>query len=395
MDRSIRKSIYVNELNYAIQLSNITEDKRSQLIPEIFENPRAEKTYLLKDDIRTLSELTSKVRKIINQEDGVSAILNIFSVKDDLIIPVELREALFNNVELAVFVGAGVSRLLEIPLWAELAINVINYLKDNNHLNHAESRRLQGEKYTSKQIISIFHRIVKDKNEIKKFYEKYLVGKVNKNGNPYELLFELEEALAKPVFKISTNIDLEWEKFLQGKVAKQKQNQNPQGQTSSAPVCYERSQYENFKHDQEVVNNILYQIHGSMHNLDGAIITTSQYVNNYRDEKGLKGFLEKVFKECIVLFIGSGIQEFEILEHCLKQSPFEHFALVGAQVGEENLFRVKKAYFSEIHIKTLPYYLDFQGHDRLLFVLRSWIDEIRSTKKKQFYDDIKLIDEVL
>ena len=132
-----------------------------------------------------------------------------------------------------------------------------------------------------------------------------------------------------------------------------------------------------------------------MHNLDGAVITTSQYVNNYRDEKGLKGFLGKVFKECIVLFIGSGIQEFEILEHCLKQSPFEHFALVGAQVGEENLFRVKKAYFSEIHIKTLPYYLDFQGHDRLLFVLRSWVDDVRSAKKKQFYDDIKLIDEVL
>lgn len=395
MDRSIRKSIYANELNYIIQLSKVPEDKRSQLILELFENPRAEKTYLLKDNIRTLSELETKVRKIINQQDGVSALLNIFSVNDDLIIPSELREALFSNVKLAFFVGAGVSRLLKIPLWAELASHVINHLKDNNHLNHAESARLQDEKYTSRQIISIFHRIVKDRSEIKQFYEKYLVGQGNRNGDPYELLFELEEALAKPVFKISTNIDLEWEKLLQGKAAKQKQNQNHQGQTSSVSICYEGSQYENFQHDQEVVDNILYQIHGSMHNLDGAVITTSQYVNNYRDEKDLKGFLEKVFKECIVLFIGSGIQEFEILEHCLKQSPFEHFALVGTQVGEENLFRVKKAYFSEIRTKALPYYLDFQGYDRLLFVLRSWADEVTSAKKKQFYDDIKLIDEVL
>lgn len=395
MDRSIRKSIYANELNYIIQLSKIPEDKRSQLILELFENPRAEKTYLLKDNIRTLSELEGKIRKIIDQQDGVSALLNIFSVNDDLIIPSELREALFSNEKLAFFVGAGVSRLLEIPLWAELAGHVIDYLKDNNHLNHNESARLQGEKYTSRQIISIFHRIVKDKNKIRKFYEKYLTGQGNKNGDPYELLFELEEALAKPIFKISTNIDLEWEKILKDKADKQKQNQNSQGQTSPLALCYEQTQYEGFQYDQEAVNNILYQIHGSMHNLDGAVITTSQYVNNYRDENGLKGFLEKIFKERVVLFIGSGIQEFEILEHCLEQSPFEHFALVGTQVGEENLFRVKKAYFSEIRIKALPYYLDFQGYDRLLFVLRSWVDEVRSAKKKQFYDDIKLIDEVL
>lgn len=395
MDRSIRKAIYVNELNYVIQLSKITEDKRSRLIPELFENPQAEKAYLLKDEIRTLPDLESKIRKIIDQQDGVSALLNIFSVTDDLIVPSDLREVLFSNVKLAFFVGAGVSKLLEIPLWAELANYVINHLKDNSDLNHTEALRLRDERYTSRQIISIFHRVVKDRNKIKNFYEKYLVGQGNKNGNPYELLFELEEALAKPVFKISTNIDLEWEKILQGKAVKQKQDQNRQGQISSSPVCYERSQYENFQLGQEIVSNILYQIHGSMHNLDSAVVTTSQYVNSYRDEKGLKGFLERIFKEYIVLFIGSGIQEFEILEHCLKQSPFRHFALVGTQVGEENLFRIKRAYFSEINIKALPYYLDFQGYDRLLFVLRSWADEIRSAKKKQFYEDIKLIDEVL
>src|SRR3989338_3594616 len=223
MDRSIRKTIYVNELNYVIQLSKITEDKRPRLIPELFENPQAEKTYLLKDEIRTLPDLESKVRKIIDQQDGVSALLNIFSVKDDLIVPSDLREVLFSNVKLAFFVGAGVSKLLEIPLWAELAGYVINHLKENSDLNHTEAIRLHDERYTSRQIISIFHRVVKDKNKIKNFYEKYLIGQSNRNGNPYELLFELEEALAKTVFKISTNIDLEWEKILQGKAAKQKQ----------------------------------------------------------------------------------------------------------------------------------------------------------------------------
>lgn len=85
-------------------------------------------------------------------------------------------------------------------------------------------------------------------------------------------------------------------------------------------------------------------------------------MRNYRNDKGLKGFLENLFKEYVVIFIGSGIQEFEILEHCLKQSPLEHFSLIGTQMGEENLFRIKKAYFREIRINTVPYYLDFQGY---------------------------------
>lgn len=395
MERSIRKSIYVNELNYVMQLSKLTDDKRSRIIPELFENPQADKTYLLREEIRTLDDLESRIKNIIDQQDVVSALLNIFSVTDDLVIPIEFRNILFSNVKLAFFIGAGVSKLLEIPLWADLANNVIDYLKEGCDLNHTEAVRLRDERYSSRQIISIFHQVVKDRSKINNFYEKRLAGQGNKNGNPYELLLDLEDALAKPVIKISTNIDLEWEKVLRRKADKQKQERTREGQLSQLSVCYEHSQYDNFQVKQKIADNILYQIHGSMNSLDTAIMTTSQYVNNYRDEKGLRGFLETIFKEYIVLFIGSSMQEFEILEHCLKQSPFKHFALVGTRVGEENLFRIKRAYFSEINVKAIPYYLDFQGYDRLLFVLRSWADEVRIARKKQFYDDIKLIDEVL
>ena len=208
-------------------------------------------------------------------------------------------------------------------------------------------------------------------------------------------LFQIEKALAKPIIKITTNIDFEWEKILKDKSEKQKQEQSQEGQVTHLQTFYTQTQYSDFTNRQKIDGNTLYQVHGSLNNLDNAILTTSQYVNHYRDDEGLKGFLENVFKEYVVLFIGSGVQEFEILEHCLKQSPSEHYTLISSQMGEENLFRIKKAYFKEIRIKAVPYYLDFQGYDRLLFVLRSWADEIRSLKKKQFYDDIRFIDEVL
>jgi len=219
----------------------------------------------------------------------------------------------------------------------------------------------------------------------------------NNLGNPYEILLKIENALLKPIVKISTNIDLEWETILKDEFEKQKQNQNEEGQEikENPFPFYTQSQYSDFTNKQKISGEVLYQIHGSLHDLGSTIITTSQYVNNYRDENGLKGFLENLFKEYVVLFIGSGIQEFEILEHCLKQSQLEHFSLIPTQMGEENIFRIKKAYFKEIKINAIPYYLDFQGYDRLLIVLQSWVDEIASIKKKTFYDDIRLIDEVM
>ena len=396
MDRSIKKSISANELKYIFGPSKISEDKQAKLIPALFENPDSDGTYLLKEDIRTLSDLEKKVREIIDNQDGISAILNIFSVKGDLVIPVELRDVLFSNVNLAFFVGAGVSKLLGIPLWDEIAEHAIDYLRDHNEINHSEALTLRNEKHSSKQILSILHRRMSDRQPaIRKFYENYLKSKESSKLNPYGLLFEIEKALDKPVLKISTNIDLEWEKILKGKEEKRKQETDERGQLVTPRSYYEKTQDCEFTRNQKLSASILYQIHGSVRDLDGAILTTEKYVNSYRDENGLKGFLENLFKEYVVLFIGSSIREFEILEHCLKHSPREHYALVATGMSDNNLFRLNKAYFSGIKIKALPYYLDFQGYDRLLILLQSWADQIGSVKKKPFYADVQAIDEVL
>ena len=55
----------------------------------------------------------------------------------------------------------------------------------------------------------------------------------------------------------------------------------------------------------------------------------------------------------------------------------------------------KKEYFSQININAIPYYLDFQKYGRLLHVLGNWASELYSAKTEPFYDNTKLIDEVL
>jgi hypothetical protein len=403
MKRSILKSIEVNALNWIFHENNIQENERSRLVPKLFEIPQTGKTYLLKPHIHSLEELELEVRSVIDNRDCVLTIVNYFAVQDDLMIPTDLKDALLYKKNIAFFIGAGVSKLLDIPLWNELADRAIIYMREKNYLNYSEALKLQNDKYQPKQIMSIFHSIINDRGEIETFYNENLKKTENGKDNPYEKLFNLEMALQKPIIKITTNIDREWETVLMEKADKQKiekilaeRQKDIGGQTKKYWFEYEKPQHSGFIRNQEINGSILYQIHGSLNKIDDAVITTSQYVKEYRDYNGLKGFLERVFKEYTVIFIGSSVQEFEILEHCLEHSsPSGHYSLIGTQIEEKNLFRIRKLYLSKIKIKAIPYYLDFQWYGRLLHVLDAWVKEIQDSKSRSFYDNVRLLDEVL
>jgi SIR2-like domain len=398
MERSIKKTITSNELEYIFEKNSIVDKVRADLILNLFDNSASKNIHLLKNNIRTTDDLEKEIRKHVNSDNLVAAIKSMFYVDDDLIIPPKLKEILLDGeTKIAFFVGAGVSKLLGIPLWNELANEAIKYLQENNYINHTESLRLRSENYAPKQIISIFHSLINDADKLKGFYAGKLIKKPKKN-NPYELLYGFEKAIAKPVVKISTNVDSEYENMLRVVTDKEKQKQNQEGQPTPVQINYQGTQLNNFSKNQRIDHKTLYQIHGSSNDPQNAILTAAQYIENYSNEEGLRGFLENIFTEHIVLFFGSSVQEFEILEHCLKSTPSNkyHYALVGTRVGDDNLFRVRKAYFEELKVKAVPYYLDFQGFDRLNYILEKWANEIISAKADGFYQNVEsIIDEVL
>ena len=114
MNRSIKKSISVNELNYILSLRKIADRQRSDLIPKLFEDPKSEQMFLLKDNIRTLSELKEIICSVVSDPDFIESLVNSFRVTSDLYMPVELKRILLSNVKVALFIGAGVSKLLSI-----------------------------------------------------------------------------------------------------------------------------------------------------------------------------------------------------------------------------------------------------------------------------------------
>ena len=126
---SIRKTIFKDELRLVQLKHNLSEPEIDLIIHSIFENPLTlAKQYILKKEINTLEDLSSEVNKVSTNKETVGAINTLFLVQDDLELLVDLKSRFLKNEKLCVFVGAGISKLLELPLWRELADSAIEYL---------------------------------------------------------------------------------------------------------------------------------------------------------------------------------------------------------------------------------------------------------------------------
>ncbi len=396
MNRSFRKSFTTFEFESLIKSINDFRKKNDTCLIEdstihkikakLFEDLRSKAFFLLKSDIRKIEDIDILLEDI-HDNDLINALKKFLIINDDLEIDEELLELIKGPEEIAFFIGTGISNLLGIPLWGGLADKAIEYLKEECYINVSEAKKLMNEKNNPKQIISIFHELVKSA-ERQKFYERILKGTKGKD-NPYELIKKLEYLIAKPILKITTNIDKEWENVL---------NKKGEAIVRDGDLNLDNHRinifYENFKVDTVINSNTIYKIHGSLDNVNTSIMTVKDYVEKYRDEKGLKGFLDNVFQKYNVIFLGVGLQEFEILEHCLKKSGKSHFTLIPKNFREDNLFRLKLRYFNMLTIKAIPYYLDFQGYERFNIVMKSWIDEMNNIHSSDFYEKTKLIDEV-
>ena len=68
---------------------------------------------------------------------------------------------------------------------------------------------------------------------------------------------------------------------------------------------------------------------------------------------------------------------------------------MGIYQNEMNFFRLNSEYFKTINITPIPFYLDFNGYDRLLSLLDLWLNQIRDARGKDFYQAIKTIDDTI
>ncbi len=398
----MRKFIYKREFEFIIKEYKIPENIRNSIIESLFRNisiTDKRSQYYLTKEITTEHLLQKKLLKLNLDDNWTGAISSLFRITDDLEMPLEIKNKILNNEDIAVFIGAGVSKLIGYPLWDELANSSIDFLLENKKINHFEAEKLKTEIKDPKQKLSIFDKLCsRHTQEGKTFYEnEFNIKNKNKENNekknPYDYLVSPEFNF----IKISSNIDHEF------KIANDKVLEKLQNNELNISQIKKIKKTEIIKKDfdiNKISKDKIYQIHGEITNISETIFTTEDYINHYyKEDSNLRKFLKEIFNKYTVIFIGYGLEEFPILETIMnKRDKSElsfHYALIPTYLNEINLFNIKWEYYKTLNINAIPYYLDTDGHYRLNKVLAKWEESIKNERTKVFYNNIKIIDEVL
>ncbi|GAB4200140.1 MAG: hypothetical protein Fur0023_03120 [Bacteroidia bacterium] len=274
-------------------------------------------------------------------------------------VPKQIFEAVNSNT-LAVFIGAGISKLLGSDSWDAIAHKLINRCYKENIINYREYESLKQLKHP-KKIITICHRLLIESNNEEIYYSTLKKAiKADKNlinsQNIYDEIYRLRALF------ITTNIDSHFHKYFEPVNIVSKENEF----TTS-----------------NIDRNKLYQIHGCLERDKNSIIfTVSDYIKRYNKEK-FKHFLEKIFSEYTILFLGYGLAEFELLDFLItkydrhsEHRELKHFILLPFYRGEENLLKYESYYYNSMGIEVIPYEKDERGYAQLYEVLKKWDEEI-------------------
>ncbi len=372
--------------------NNLSDYEQKKVAQSLFDNSlEISKQFYLKDEIKNIHQIKNLLSGVVSDEKTLVSILSLFHVNDDLLIPPDIERLFLKSEKVAVFVGAGVSKLIGLPLWSDLAYKAIECLLNENIISYFEYKKIQNEVISPKQKMTIFHDLLpKTSAKANRFYEEN-VNKDDKDNNPYDLLVNFDW------IKITSNIDNEFFKALDSAALEYKKEINLE-ELIKIPQRNAKKITGNFSAKTPIDSNTIYQIHGSLDNVAEAIVTTKDYIEAYyQKESGLSEFLIKIFDEYNVIFIGYGLEEFEVLERVLSSTKdyTKRYVLYPTYLNEMNYFRVIRKYFKNLHIEPIAYYLDFNGFKRLNDVLSSWFQHILSKRNTDYYKNIHEIDDVI
>src|SRR5699024_486428 len=140
----MRRFIYKAELEILFHRYQIDESESDRIKSELFLDPISSnsKQFQLLNRIDSISKINSVLETGNDNKLFRGAVNDIFTINEDLQIDDDLRDLLLGDNKVAIFIGAGVSKLIGYPLWGELAFKAITYLWDNNKISFAEREKI-------------------------------------------------------------------------------------------------------------------------------------------------------------------------------------------------------------------------------------------------------------
>lgn len=151
----------------------------------------------------------------------------------------------------------------------------------------------------------------------------------------------------------------------------------------------------------QLTSGWILHLHGSIKEQRELIVTIVDYMKHYEPNSKASVLLEEIFKSYTVLFVGYGLEEYEILEFVIRKSQatkgeLRHFMLYPVFKNEINLLALQKRYYADLGVQLVPYSIDNIGYEQLAKVITEWAKQIGPiSRPPDFYERIKLIDEVI
>ena len=313
---------------------------------------------------------------------------------------------------LVIFTGAGVSALVGLPLWSGFANKRLDYVFDKGLINFRVKNELS-KLGDPKKILSICDTIVENaisNNDLKakdiQEYQDFSMFKVGGNNKEkYKRIYE-KLYLINAIY-VTTNYDECLDELVEKRTTSVSSNlQEPTGAVMESNQFMNEVVYSDTDLIRsKLINGNVIHIHGSIKDKDSMLVTLVDYLNAYgnnREYQNLGPFLDRLFnKDYVVLFIGYGLEEFEILEYMLSKSNEpeqikKHFMLFNTYKEDEKVVKHLNDYFSKFSVELIPYDMSVKGYDQLADIIDNWSSYLtRVTRNRDFINWMKVIDEEL
>lgn len=292
------------------------------------------------------------------------------------------------NGKLILFVGNGVSRLLGYPSWGELGKRAIDTLYKEGHIEFAEKSSLLA--LSPRIQLSIFCDNYKAKG-IDYDYGKLIFQNKEESSKTaiYDALYSIGAVF------VTTNYDDCLDKLADKKILSSNAGNASLGSsaiTAPTAVFFAKEDLTSAHIDQP---GSVIHLHGSMKNKNSMIMTTRDYIDHYMN-RFVIDFLNDLFSRKVVLFIGYGLEEEEILEFVVRKSNTKlaetpsHFWLYPRMSSDSAAYKHLRGYF-ERHcgIELIDYNIDKRGHVHLEEIIIKWAAALKGKVKRPNFEEEK------
>jgi hypothetical protein len=326
-------------------------------------------------------------------------------------VPAEAKTAATRG-KLAFFVGAGISRLYNLPSWDGLCERMLNSLAANNIINHNKVELLTRQPLKAR--ISIADHYFKNARKVGNTnlsYKRDLYA-----GYKEVILTEVTAytSLAKCGVKfVTTNYDDLLLKAMEGVsgIAEAVENANVNSQVGDSaavdktPVKTVKvyGDPKKFDRSQLLNNNVIFHLHGSIKDENTIVASTTDYLELYSNPN-IQSFLNWFFENNVVVFLGYGLDELELLDLIIRSGskspktgrPNSLFLLLPMLSHEAEILEQLKIYYSQLGIEVLPFSIDERGFASYADLLELWSGELaEKVKEAQRVETLKLMDSLL